>query len=159
MELFFYLLLEKGIYTWERRICFLSTAHTDDDVEVVLGAVEASIRDLRTGGFPFSTQTEMPSSGIITAASEAVFPMSPPQRRLYMLSQIEGGEGPYHLSGGVRIEGALNIGSVERAFTTLVQRHDSLRASFAMRDGEFIQQIHDDVPFAVAHSQGEAGRE
>jgi amino acid adenylation domain-containing protein len=159
MELFFYLLLEKGVYTWERRICFLSTAHTDDDVERVIRAVKASIRDLRAGGFPFAIEVETPPSDVIATASPSVFAMSPAQRRLYMLSQIEGGEGPYHLSGGVLIEGPLDTGNVERAFQTLVQRHDSLRTSFAMRAGEFIQQVHDDVPFAVAHSQGEAGRE
>jgi glutamate-1-semialdehyde aminotransferase len=33
IDLLFYHLLEKGIYVWEGRNCFLSTAHTDKDID------------------------------------------------------------------------------------------------------------------------------
>jgi NRPS condensation-like uncharacterized protein len=49
--LFFYHLLEKGVYIWEGRNCFLSAAHTDADVDYVIEAVKDSIDELRRGGF------------------------------------------------------------------------------------------------------------
>jgi acyl transferase domain-containing protein/glutamate-1-semialdehyde aminotransferase len=51
MDLLFYLLLEKGVYTWERRICFFSAAHTKEDIEMIIVRVKDSIQEMRKGGF------------------------------------------------------------------------------------------------------------
>ncbi|MFF2041043.1 MupA/Atu3671 family FMN-dependent luciferase-like monooxygenase [Kitasatospora sp. NPDC058170] len=51
MELLFHHLLVKGVYVWEWRNFFLSTAHSDGDVEFVIDAVRDSLRDMRRGGF------------------------------------------------------------------------------------------------------------
>ena len=45
-SLFFGLLLDKGIYIAETRNCFLSTAHTDDDIEQFIRAVQETIEEL-----------------------------------------------------------------------------------------------------------------
>ncbi len=50
-DLFFYHLVDKGVYVWEWRNCFLSTAHTDEDLDFVADAVAESVRELRRGGF------------------------------------------------------------------------------------------------------------
>ncbi len=51
MDLLFYHLLTKGVYVWEWRNCFLSTAHTDEDLAHVTNAVIDSVEEMRTGGF------------------------------------------------------------------------------------------------------------
>ena len=51
LDLFFYHMLEKGIYIWEWRTCFPSTAHTDEDIDRFIRAVKDSVADLRRGGF------------------------------------------------------------------------------------------------------------
>ncbi len=51
MELLFYHLLEKGVYIWEWRNCFLSSAHTDADIEYIIQAIKESCEELRSGGF------------------------------------------------------------------------------------------------------------
>ncbi|MEU1423679.1 MupA/Atu3671 family FMN-dependent luciferase-like monooxygenase [Kitasatospora sp. NPDC005751] len=56
MELLFHHLLVKGVYVWEWRNFFLSTAHSDGDVEFVADAVRSSLRDMRRGGFFPSTR-------------------------------------------------------------------------------------------------------
>lgn len=58
MDLFYYHLIEKGVYVWEARRLFLSTAHTDEDIEYVIQAVKQSVEDMRTGGF-FLTSREL----------------------------------------------------------------------------------------------------
>ncbi|PYP87326.1 MAG: hypothetical protein DMF61_09930 [Blastocatellia bacterium AA13] len=50
-DLFFYHLLEKGVYTWEGRNCFVSTAHTDEDLKYVIEAVKQTVAEMRKGGF------------------------------------------------------------------------------------------------------------
>ena len=50
-DLFFYALIQRGVYIWEGRNCFLSTAHTRADVEHIIAAVIDSLADLRAAGF------------------------------------------------------------------------------------------------------------
>jgi amino acid adenylation domain-containing protein len=53
LDLLFYHLLEKGVYVWEGRNCFLSTAHTEADINYVIQAVKDSVKELREGGLFF----------------------------------------------------------------------------------------------------------
>lgn len=49
--LFFILLRMEGVETNIQGNCFLTTAHTDEDLEKVIAAVKVSIRNLKQGGF------------------------------------------------------------------------------------------------------------
>ncbi|HET9382842.1 MAG TPA: MupA/Atu3671 family FMN-dependent luciferase-like monooxygenase, partial [Streptomyces sp.] len=51
LELFFHHLLLRGVYVWEWRNFFLSTAHTEEDVALVEHAVRNALHDMRRGGF------------------------------------------------------------------------------------------------------------
>ncbi|MFD8470759.1 MupA/Atu3671 family FMN-dependent luciferase-like monooxygenase [Streptomyces globisporus] len=56
LELLYHHLQLRGVYVWEWRSFYLSTAHTEEDVNRVAKAVEGSLRELRDGGFfPRST--------------------------------------------------------------------------------------------------------
>ncbi|MGA9994261.1 MAG: aminotransferase class III-fold pyridoxal phosphate-dependent enzyme, partial [Pyrinomonadaceae bacterium] len=65
LDVLFYHLMEKGIYIWEGRNCFLSTAHTDEDIERFVRAVKESIDEMRDGDFlpppPNSPNGQRPS--------------------------------------------------------------------------------------------------
>ncbi|ADR19812.1 aspartate aminotransferase family protein [Calditerrivibrio nitroreducens] len=54
LEILFLLMILKGVYTWERRICYLSTQHTIQDVEDIVKIVDESIDEMRSGGFSFT---------------------------------------------------------------------------------------------------------
>ncbi len=138
MDLFFYLLMEKGVYTWERRVCFLSAAHSDEDIEAIMAAVKRSIQELRQGGFDFST------------VDVISFPLSSAQKRLYILNQMEGGERPYHVVGAMRVAGKLDIRKTEEVFRQLLKRHRSLRTGFQMRNDEVVQRVTDSVKFSIS---------
>ena len=58
-QLFFSLLLAKGVYVWERRTCFLSVAHQSGDIDVILQACREAAAQLRQGGFAFYRQAEL----------------------------------------------------------------------------------------------------
>ncbi|ARV58847.1 hypothetical protein BZZ01_09550 [Nostocales cyanobacterium HT-58-2] len=54
LDILFYKLIEKGIYMWEGRngpACFLSTAHTEEDIDYIISAVKESILEMCQGGF------------------------------------------------------------------------------------------------------------
>ncbi|MCM2579627.1 non-ribosomal peptide synthetase/type I polyketide synthase [Streptomyces meridianus] len=51
LELFFHHLLLRGVYVWEWRNFFLSTAHSEQDLEFLVHAVRNALFDMRRGGF------------------------------------------------------------------------------------------------------------
>ncbi|NEP11786.1 MAG: aminotransferase class III-fold pyridoxal phosphate-dependent enzyme [Symploca sp. SIO2C1] len=51
IEVLVHHLIKKGLYIWEGRICFLSTVHTDKDIDYIIAAVKESISEMRQGGF------------------------------------------------------------------------------------------------------------
>ena len=62
MDLLFYHLLTKGVYVWEWRNCFLSTAHRDEDVDHIVRAVAESAAEMRAGGF-IADKSSGPTNG------------------------------------------------------------------------------------------------
>lgn len=50
-DLFFHQLLENGVYVWEQRVCYLSTAHTEADVDHIVHAVRETVVQMKAGGF------------------------------------------------------------------------------------------------------------
>ncbi|WP_407566832.1 MupA/Atu3671 family FMN-dependent luciferase-like monooxygenase [Polymorphospora sp. A560] len=78
MELLYHHLLLKGVFVWEWRNFFLSTAHTDADVEQVADAVRDSLREMRAagyfptgGGVPVPAATPVPARTAGTTAPAA----------------------------------------------------------------------------------------
>ncbi|MDX9860533.1 MAG: aminotransferase class III-fold pyridoxal phosphate-dependent enzyme, partial [Rhodospirillales bacterium] len=129
LELLYLAMIDRGVYTWERRISFFSTAHTEADVERVFDVLTGCIEEIRAGGFAWS----------IEAYPEPQFTEpSSVQRRLYALSQREGGQLPYHLPQAFWIDGPLDIERLETAFRTIIGRHESLRTSFVTIEGELL---------------------
>lgn len=97
---------------------------------------------------------------IPTAGAREHYPLSSAQKRLFILSQLEGGELSYNMPGILTVEGALDRERLEQAFRRLIHRHGSLRTRFVTVNGEPVQQLLTDVPFAVEYaelSEEEAG--
>ncbi|RCX20929.1 thioester reductase-like protein [Anaerobacterium chartisolvens] len=155
MDLFFYLLMEKGIYTWERRVCFFSTAHTDEDFDYIIKSVKDSLRELRAGGFPFEApKAKTGINGAAVSHGNNDFPLSTAQKRYFVLSKISKDENAAHLPYPIIINGPLDISKVEEAFKALVKRHEGLRTSFGIKDSEMVQYIHENLDFKIQFKKG-----
>ncbi|WFR57115.1 aminotransferase class III-fold pyridoxal phosphate-dependent enzyme [Anaerocolumna sp. AGMB13025] len=51
MDIFYYTLLDENVYTWEGRTCFISSAHTYDDIDEIINAVRRTVERMISGGF------------------------------------------------------------------------------------------------------------
>ncbi|HEX7137208.1 MAG TPA: amino acid adenylation domain-containing protein, partial [Vicinamibacterales bacterium] len=70
------------------------------------------------------------------------YAVSHAQHRLWLLEQIGGSAAAYNISGAFEIEGELDADALAVALSGLVQRHESLRTTFAIVDGELRQRVN-----------------
>jgi amino acid adenylation domain-containing protein len=138
LDLFFFLLILKGIYVWERRVLFLSFAHGEAEIERIVATVKEAVQELRAGGFEFRT-----AGGATPGKSEgkrdaAAGPASFAQRRLYALTQLEGRNTVYNVPLALDIAGRLDATRLEDCFRKILARHEALRTRFG------IENAHED---------------
>ncbi|HEU5130530.1 MAG TPA: aminotransferase class III-fold pyridoxal phosphate-dependent enzyme, partial [Pyrinomonadaceae bacterium] len=135
MDVFFYHLLEKGIYVWEGRNCFISTAHTDEDIEFLISKVKETVVEMRAGGFLGEARVNAQGNGHKTISesngtSERRVPLTEGQKQLWTLAQIDpDASRAYNESLSLHLRGPLNISALRSAMQQLVNRQDALRAT------------------------------
>jgi amino acid adenylation domain-containing protein len=69
------------------------------------------------------------------------FPASSAQRRLWFLDRLESGGASYNIPGALRIQGLLDVKSLEKSLQEIVRRHESLRTRFTEVQGEPYQIV------------------
>jgi amino acid adenylation domain-containing protein len=77
------------------------------------------------------------------------FPLSYAQQRLWFLNQLQPDSSFYNVPDTYRLTGRLDARVLERCFDALVRRHETLRTTFKVVDGEPRQFIGDPAPFAL----------
>ncbi|MFD2671661.1 amino acid adenylation domain-containing protein [Marinicrinis sediminis] len=78
-------------------------------------------------------------------------PVSFAQKRMYILSEMEDSQVAYNMPGCLHMKGPLDLTRLQQAFDSLVERHEVLRTSFHMVEGQLMQRIHRarSIPIAV----------
>ena len=92
LELFFYHLLLRGVYVWEWRSFYWSAAHSDADVDFVIGAVKDSLAELRRNGF---FPRRQPAAATVAPASPVTVDTRPsrPDFSVYFFGDYPRGRG------------------------------------------------------------------
>ena len=140
-DLLYFHLLERGIFMrgWEDN-CFLSTAHSDDDIERILEAIKDSCRHLRAGGFmPEPEPTSMaattsdpePPNDAVPPGSDEQFSLAEGQREMWLGAQMSPeAAGPHHACNALLLEGPFNLAAMQEAIAAVIDRHEGLRCRF-----------------------------
>lgn len=68
-------------------------------------------------------------------------PLSFGQERVWFLEQLQPGTSAYTIPAPVRLSGPLDVAALQRAFTEIIRRHESLRTRFINSEGTPIQVI------------------
>src|SRR5579859_6296561 len=74
--------------------------------------------------------------------SDGLLPLSFSQERLWFLSQLRTEGAEYNLRGALRLLGALDMAAVEASLAEIVARHETLRTTFELQDGQPYQVVH-----------------
>ena len=109
--------------------------------------VEVAIRDLfahpeladLARALQSAAQTELPAIAAVERSGH--LPLSFAQQRLWFLSQMEGTSEAYHIPLSFRLRGDLQGAVLRRALDRILVRHEALRTTFALLEGEPIQRI------------------
>ncbi|HFC12180.1 MAG TPA: aminotransferase class III-fold pyridoxal phosphate-dependent enzyme, partial [Anaerolineae bacterium] len=121
MDLFFYHLLEKGLYVFTlHQNCFFSIEHSDADIAKVIAAFKATTIELQEAGF-------------LPAAPDTPFPLSEPQQEILLASQLAPQASlPYNESFSLRLRGQLHLAAMQQAVQAVISRHGALHHRFSL---------------------------
>jgi amino acid adenylation domain-containing protein len=77
-------------------------------------------------------------------------PLSFAQQRLWFLEQLEPGSAFYNMPAALRMTGTLNLPALEQTLNALIQRHESLRTTFTIKNDQPIQIIHPTLTIPIS---------
>ena len=80
-----------------------------------------------------------------------IFPLSFAQQRLWFLEQLQPDIAVYNLPLAFRLCGLLNVNALEYAIDEVVRRHEALRTTFAVEQGQPVQVIAPTLALTVEH--------
>ncbi|MFP5261579.1 MAG: amino acid adenylation domain-containing protein [Blastocatellia bacterium] len=79
-------------------------------------------------------------------------PLSFAQQRLWFLDQLEPGNPFYNILAAVRLTGPLDVATLSRSVDEIARRHETLRTSLDVMDGQLVQTVrpaYDDAAMAL----------
>lgn len=153
--LLFCQLREKGVFILEGLPCYLTTSHTDEDIDFVINAVKEAVAEMRQGGFfggpdgggdclgkPLGAQCQ-------TEAALAKAPVTAAQQEIWLASLLKPEAScAFNEATTLHMRGRANRGHLQAALNEVVARHDALRATFS-EDGttmQFAERLTVDLP-------------
>ena len=123
-EILNYHLLNNGVFVWEGRNCFLSTAHTDADLAHISDAVAAGLAAMRSDGWlaPVAepTAVAIPERCAIARGQREIW---------FLISARPEASTAYNETIALDLKGSLDEMALTRALQRLTARHEALRAT------------------------------
>jgi amino acid adenylation domain-containing protein len=146
-SLLYYAMREKGIHIQEGYPCFLTTAHTDEDLEAVEAAFRETVEEMQRGNALPSHDSHQVNVAVASASAlhpaalketPAQVPITEAQREIYFAAAL-GDEAncAFNESVTLRLRGNVQEKELQRALESVFARHDALRSTIS-EDGESI---------------------
>lgn len=96
---------------------------------------------------------EQDSNNLIkTIEKNDYYDVSPSQKRMFLLNEVNNKSTNYNVSGAFHLHGKLDKNKINNVFDELINRHESLRTIFLWVDGEIKQKILNHVDFEVEYA-------
>ncbi|MET0622456.1 MAG: amino acid adenylation domain-containing protein, partial [Pyrinomonadaceae bacterium] len=88
-------------------------------------------------------------TGIARRQETGPAPLSFAQQRLWFLSQVGADRATYNLPVVYELLGVLNVETLERSLNEVIRRHESLRTTFTIRDGQPVQVVRPSLTVGI----------
>ena len=128
-DLIYAMLRDRGLHILDNFPCFLTTAHSDEDLAAIVAAYKAAAAEMQASGF-FPPARHVPAAAT-TITGERVVPSTEPQREVWLASELGADASlAYNESVSLHLRGELDVGALRHAVRELPRRHDAFRARF-----------------------------
>ena len=126
---------------------FVSELLNRHKLELTLKNVFSSptVKELAALAKPAVLKNKVP----VKKVNAEIFSLSPAQRRIFYLQQLNPENTDYNIPKAYLIEGELDLHKLENAFYLLLADNDILRTGFYETDGELMQKVHQSVDFSL----------
>ncbi|UCH93752.1 MAG: non-ribosomal peptide synthetase, partial [Candidatus Aminicenantes bacterium] len=133
-----------------RATLMLSKIHQEFNLRITLAEMfkKPSIRGL---ALYIKESRKKPGDTFISiksAEKKELYSLSPTQKRLFVIQQLETQSTTYNVPTIVILEGKIHKENFENSFKKLIRQHEILRTSFPIVDNQPVQRVHDEVEFA-----------
>ncbi|MGB6222854.1 amino acid adenylation domain-containing protein [Haloferula sp.] len=126
-NLIFYHLRKRGVFAMEGLPFYLTAAHTDADVDLVITAFGEAITELQDGGF-FPKPEVLEVAVALEDGVRGPFPMTEPMAEIWLASLLgEEANLAFNEMLQLRLNGPVNLQVAKESIQDLVDRHDALR--------------------------------
>jgi len=126
----------------------LTRMHTEFNVKVPLQQLFKT-PNIRAIGEYIKESQKQEFKFITPIPKQKYYPVSSAQKRMYVLHQLDSSKLSYSAPAVVEIKGNLDREQIEQTFNSLIKRHESLRTSFKIIEGELVQKVHDSIDFNI----------
>ncbi|WP_267879703.1 non-ribosomal peptide synthetase [Caldalkalibacillus mannanilyticus] len=83
------------------------------------------------------------------AESHEYYPVTSMQKRLFVLSEMNGGNTNYNMPHVLELRGEVQIEKLQQVFQQMIERHEAFRTSFYWEGDELVQRVHPTVSFTI----------
>ena len=153
-SLFYYHLREKGIHILEGFPCFLTTAHSEQDLRAIERAFDESAREMQAGDLlPYRVQVPGPveeaqpnSAAALPAIMEA--PITESQLEVLVSAKLsQQASCSFNEAFTVSLKGDLNEACLRDSLAEIIRRHESLRSTFDLETKTV--RFHNDLEIEI----------
>ena len=88
-----------------------------------------------------ATEGKNTAIAVMPRTAHSKLPLSFAQQRLWFLDQLQTSSTLYNIAAARRLKGRLNVSALAQSLREIVRRHESLRTTFSVMDGEPVQVI------------------
>ncbi len=140
-SLFYYAMRAKGIHIQESYPCFLTTAHSEKDIEEIEAAFRQTILEMQESQvMPRTDEVSEPTVLGIPSLPDRV-PLTEPQREVFLAAAMgEEANCGFNESLTLHLRGDVREDALEQALDTVLGRHDALRGTVST-DGDWFEVL------------------
>ena len=126
----------------------MSRIHKEFNSRIPIGVIFAASTIRGLAGHIRDSKKEI-FIDIEPAEKKEYYSLSPAQKRLYVLHQMDETGITYNIPAIQELEGPIDKNRLEDVFKRLIRRHESLRTSIQTVNEEPVQKIHQEVKFEI----------